>query len=99
VDKSRVFVGSFNFDPRSAALNTEMGFVIESPRLAQQIAHAFNHTIPASAYELALDNNGELYWMEYRQGERVRHDVEPGTTFWQRAAVWIFSLLPIDWLL
>ena len=31
VDRSRVFVGSFNLDPRSASLNTEMGFVIESP--------------------------------------------------------------------
>lgn len=99
VDESRVFVGSFNFDPRSATLNTEMGFVIESPRLAQQIAHVFHHAVPASAYELGLTDSGKLYWMEHLQGECVRHDVEPGTTFWQRAAVWIISLLPIDWLL
>lgn len=32
VDDARIFIGSFNFDPRSARLNTEMGFVIESPR-------------------------------------------------------------------
>src|SRR5690348_11459113 len=31
VNQSRVFVGSFNFDPRSATLNTEMEFIIESP--------------------------------------------------------------------
>ena len=30
VDGERVFVGSFNFDPRSAQLNTEMGLVIDS---------------------------------------------------------------------
>src|SRR5690606_36067072 len=35
VDGARVFVGSFNFDPRSANLNTEMGFLIDSPVLAQ----------------------------------------------------------------
>ena len=29
VDGERVFIGSFNFDPRSAHLNTEMGFIIE----------------------------------------------------------------------
>jgi putative cardiolipin synthase len=34
IDRSRIFVGSFNFDPRSAGLNTEMGVVVESPRLA-----------------------------------------------------------------
>ena len=38
VDGARIFVGSFNFDPRSAQLNTEMGFVIDSPALAVQIA-------------------------------------------------------------
>ena len=31
VDRQRVFVGSFNLDPRSARLNTEMGVVLESP--------------------------------------------------------------------
>ncbi len=30
VDQRRMFVGSFNFDPRSAKLNTEMGLVIDS---------------------------------------------------------------------
>ena len=29
-DRSRLFVGSFNFDPRSRKLNTELGFVIDS---------------------------------------------------------------------
>ncbi|HEV8122585.1 MAG TPA: phospholipase D family protein, partial [Candidatus Polarisedimenticolia bacterium] len=34
VDRSRVFVGSFNLDQRSANLNTEMGVMIEDPQLA-----------------------------------------------------------------
>jgi putative cardiolipin synthase len=99
VDQSRVFVGSFNFDPRSARLNTEMGLVIQSPALARKIAHVFHRAVPANAYELGLTDSGELYWVQHLHGERVRHDVEPGTTFWQRAAVWVISLLPIDWLL
>ena len=36
MDRTRVFIGSFNFDPRSAALNTELGFVIDSPDLAAE---------------------------------------------------------------
>lgn len=42
VDRARVFVGSFNFDPRSARLNTELGFVIESRTMAQAIAEALS---------------------------------------------------------
>ena len=42
IDSERAFVGSFNFDPRSALLNTELGFVIDSPPLARQIERAFD---------------------------------------------------------
>jgi putative cardiolipin synthase len=99
VDRSWVFIGSFNFDPRSAKLNTEMGFVIDSPALAQRIAAAFDSSIPANAYEVRLSDTGELFWIERRGGQLVRYDTEPGTSFWQRAGVWFLSLLPIEWLL
>jgi putative cardiolipin synthase len=99
VDRSHVFVGSFNFDPRSARLNTEMGFVIESPALAQNIEAALSLRMPVAAYEVHLSDTGKLYWTERRNGALVRHDTEPGTTFWQRAGVWFLSVLPIDSLL
>jgi cardiolipin synthase C len=99
VDRARVFIGSFNFDPRSAKLNTEMGVVIESPALAQRIAAAFETSIAANAYEVRLSETGELCWIERHDGTSVRHDTEPGTSFWQRAGVWFLSLLPIEWLL
>ncbi|MFL6673251.1 MAG: phospholipase D family protein [Massilia sp.] len=99
VDRSRVFIGSFNFDPRSAELNTEMGFIIDSPALAQRIGVAFDSRIPVDAYEVHLSDTGQLYWVERRGPEVLRHDVEPGTSFWQRAGVRFLSLLPIEWLL
>lgn len=99
VDRASVFIGSFNFDPRSAALNTEMGFVIESPELAQRIEAEFNSSIPANAYEVRLSDAGRLYWIEQRDGHQMRHDTEPGTSFWLRAWVRIMSVLPIEWLL
>src|SRR5690606_26702604 len=52
VDGTYFYVGSFNFDPRSAELNTELGFVIESPELARKIDAAFNTDIPKRAYEV-----------------------------------------------
>ena len=99
VDNSRVFIGSFNFDPRSSTLNTEMGFVIDSPALAHRMEVALSGRFLASAYEVRLSDAGKLYWIERREGESVRHDTEPGTSFWQRLEVWLMSMLPIDWLL
>jgi cardiolipin synthase C len=101
VDRSRVFIGSFNFDPRSARLNTEMGFVIASPELARRVADAFSEDIPSHAYEVRLQSSspGMLQWLERRDGEEIVHHEEPGTSFWKRAAVAALALLPIEWLL
>src|SRR3546814_1434682 len=64
VDGQRLFVGSFNFDPRSMHLNTELGFVIESPTLAADVSNAFLTDIPANAYEVVLAEDGRLNWLE-----------------------------------
>ncbi|MFD4837532.1 phospholipase D family protein [Achromobacter sp. NPDC058515] len=99
VDGRRVFVGSFNFDPRSARLNTELGFVIDSPTLARGVAGAFEQEVPKTAYRVCLDDRGELYWLEQRDGKTIRHDTEPGTGLWQRWWVGFASLLPLEPLL
>jgi putative cardiolipin synthase len=99
VDSERVFIGSFNFDPRSANLNTELGFVIDSPTLAQSIAAAFDDRIPTYAYEVRLSEKGQLYWLEPQGEGHVRHDREPNSGFWKRSGVFLLSLLPIEWLL
>ena len=99
VDRSRIFIGSFNFDPRSAHLNTENGFVIESPAMSQVLADAFISDIPARAYQVRLSDAGSLQWVERRNGETLVYDEEPGAGFWRRAGVFILSLLPIEWLL
>ena len=96
MDGRRVFVGSFNFDPRSAHLNTELGFVIDSPAMAGEIAAAFDRAIPANAYDVRLSPSGEPYWLERRGEQVLRTDDEPGTSFWQRAGVLFLSFLPIE---
>jgi cardiolipin synthase C len=99
VDRQRMFVGSFNFDYRSADLNTEMGVVIDSPALAERMSNVLGTQVPGLAYEVKLTPEGTVYWEEPGTAGAVRHDVEPGTTWWQRMAVRFMSLLPIDWLL
>ncbi len=99
VDRSRVFVGSYNVDPRSRDLNTEMGFVIDSPALAGQLADLFVSEIPQRAYEVQLTPSGDLRWLD-RQGEHTTVlDHEPEVSAWRLLVVKLLSLLPIDGLL
>lgn len=99
LDDDIVFVGSFNFDPRSAKLNTELGFVIEDSQLSQKIKAAFAEEVPYNAYEVQLCNNSQLCWIEKSQTGLLIHHTEPESTLLKRAGVQFLSWLPIDWLL
>jgi putative cardiolipin synthase len=99
VDNERVFVGSFNFDPRSVNLNTELGFVIHNPVLATQMNTMFIARVPENAYEVKLDDQGRLYWIERNDGNITQYHTEPGTGILKRTWVNFLSILPIDWLL
>jgi cardiolipin synthase C len=99
VDRKRVFVGSFNFDPRSANLNTEMGVVIESPNLAGEIRDVFDKSVTDNAYEVKLDSKGKLIWIDYQNGNQTIHYKEPETGLLQRKLIYFLSKLPIEWML
>jgi putative cardiolipin synthase len=100
VDGVRVYVGSFNLDPRSAALNTELGFVIDSPALARGIALAFEDRVPDVSWEVRLGpDGGSLRWVERAPGGDVVHGREPGASLARRAFVRVLSWLPVEWLL
>ncbi|MDX1706713.1 phospholipase D-like domain-containing protein, partial [Pseudidiomarina sp.] len=98
IDGEQLFIGSFNFDPRSANLNTELGFMISSPELAAALEQGFEARVPERAYELELDEQGNLVWIERRQ-QLIRHHRDPETSWWRRTYVWLLSLLPIDYFL
>jgi putative cardiolipin synthase len=101
VDEARIFVGSFNFDQRSARLNTEMGVVIDSPVFARRLAEVFDKGAAAIGYEVRLAPDGTgLQWIEHTaSGARKVHDVEPESTWGQRFVIGFLAGLPIDWLL
>lgn len=100
VDGERIFIGSFNFDPRSLLLNTEMGVLIDSPRMAQALADTFSERFAGASYVPELTGTGAIAWHETAgDGVRVRHDSEPGTNALSRLTLRILGLLPIEWLL
>lgn len=99
LDSNRLFVGSFNFDPRSMHLNTELGFVISSSYLTQALENELSQQVTSSAYQVKLDEAGDIVWIETNNGLQVIHTKEPGMNLLSRAALSIFTILPIDWLL
>jgi len=103
IDRERVFIGSLNFDPRSVVENTEIGVMIESPKLAEEMTAWFDQNIDRVAFRLALeeDANGEeiLVWHRSIDGENHRYTTEPNTGFWRRFGVGFMGMLPIESLL
>jgi putative cardiolipin synthase len=92
-------VGSFNFDPRSATLNTEIGLLIESPPLARQLEAVFDTQLSPVAYQVRLDEAGHLQWIEQAPTGVVTRTTEPETSAFARALIGMLAVLPIDWLL
>jgi putative cardiolipin synthase len=97
VDRSRIFVGSFNLDPRSSKLNTEMGMVIDSPVFAARLAQAVDNAFPDVAYRVTLTDEADLRWEDGAKGET--YTTEPETGWLRRLSVRVQSWLPIEWLL
>ena len=97
-DRKMFFVGSFNFDPRSALLNTELGFVIESGVLAGRLQELLEGPVAGIAYEVRLSGRHLLWVEQTTDGEQIYHH-EPHTGPLQRAIIVGLSWLPIDWLL
>lgn len=96
VDGVRVFVGSFNFDPRSATLNTEMGLLIESTEMAESLHDAFDSGLSGLVWRVGM-RNGRLSWVS--PSDEASTNKEPGTTLFNRVALVVIGWLPVEWLL
>ncbi len=61
IDSHTVFIGTFNLDPRSANLNTEVGVIIKNNALAREVeANILNDAKPENSWEAKKINaNGE----------------------------------------
>jgi putative cardiolipin synthase len=101
-DRQRIFIGSMNFDQRSMHLNTEIGLIIDSPELAQQLATRFDAMVqPANSYILAI-RPGEaggsrgLMWRTQEDAKVVEYTSEPARSGWQRFEANVLSHLPLD---
>ena len=95
VDRETVYVGSLNLDPRSIQLNTEMGMIVSSTGLAEEVAAIAERDMgPSNSWRVRLDQDGKLYW-ESTEGIVKR---QPAQSSWQRIQMWFFGIAPEDQL-
>lgn len=96
VDRKCVFVGSFNLDPRSLYLDTEMGMMVESTGLAGSMAASILDTLPDFTYKMCVSGKGKLQWLLQTAGVEEVITTEPQTRLWRRFLTRLMSFLPIE---
>jgi putative cardiolipin synthase len=95
VDRQDIFFGSFNWDPRSANINTELGVVIESPELGAMIGERVDEGLAERTYQVILNDKGKIRWLDESGEEPVILDKEPDTTWWRRTKAQMGRILPV----
>jgi cardiolipin synthase C len=97
LDEKQVFVGSFNFDPRSLKYNSEIGVVLNSPNLARAVHQTMDQNLSKYAYKLVLNANDKINWqLKNSQGETKIFSKEPKIKWWQKAGLKVISWLPLE---
>jgi len=91
------YIGSLNFDPRSASLNTEMGVVFTSAPLVARMDEIFSEEIRRSmSFELDIDNGNRIVWMTEEHGQPKTYRREPDAAISRRIVAGIMRFLPLE---
>lgn len=96
IDDRYLFIGSFNLDPRSVSINTEMGIMIDSPEMTARSIGELEAALPRNTYELRLTEEGRIIWLTERDdGVTSLYRQEPVGTVWQHIWAGFLGILPI----
>jgi putative cardiolipin synthase len=99
-DRSSIFIGSMNLDPRSVTLNTEVGVYCESAAAAAQVVDGLEPKLDQIAWRLEErpDANGKsrIVWIDTRPDGTTAELDEPGVSTMERIGIWFLGLLPIE---
>lgn len=96
VDDTRGFIGSFNLDPRSMNLNTEMGLLFEDRAVTAELERLYTHKVSAAlSYRVTLAQ-GELRWHDDAAQPQQVWAREPTASVWRRSAAMVLGWLPLD---
>jgi putative cardiolipin synthase len=52
---------------------------------------------PENSYRVMIDEeSGQLYWLTETDGQKVRYNKDPKSSFWQRFIVGFIRMLPVE---
>ncbi len=94
IDGERLFVGSLNLDPRSREINSEMGLLIDSEEMGEELAGRLLAALPELAYRVKRDERGRLRWHGQIDGVQVVETKEPLTSAWLRFKAFLLKIVP-----
>lgn len=96
-DGRTTIIGSYNLDPRSRNLNSEIGLLIESEEFAARVLAGMEQDFdPKNSYRLYLDEHGIMRW-ECADDDGLRvHATEPDASIWRRSLAAMIRLIPVE---
>ncbi len=95
LDRTHIFIGSLNLDPRSVYENTEVGTILTSTSIAENMVTSISQNIDKMAFKVSLKNN-QITWLETKGDAVIVHTTEPHTNWWHRLLVRMMQILPIE---
>ncbi|MDB5826209.1 MAG: hypothetical protein JWQ73_429 [Variovorax sp.] len=89
-DRQTTFVGSMNMDLRSSRLNTELGMLVDSPELAEDVLTLAGRLRSLGSYRLRLRQPGDhLQWVGTVNGAEKVYETDPEVDFGTRLQLWL----------
>jgi putative cardiolipin synthase len=97
-DRKHTFVGSYNLDPRSNNLNTEMGLLVESESLARAVTESIENDMAAgNSWQVILKDDGSVEWITVVKGVVTSElEKEPMTSTGRRIEADLLIVVPDD---
>ncbi|TCS42498.1 phospholipase D family protein [Reinekea marinisedimentorum] len=93
-DNETVYVGSMNFNLRSAFINTESGMIIHSPELAFQLRQDVGRKMNLNHCWQVAKLDDEIFWVGMKDGNLEVTKEEPQSNWLKRFEVDLITKLP-----
>ena len=91
-DEETVFLGSLNLDPRSLYLNTELGVILRSASLVDELSGEFQRLKDGDNAWRVLRGDDGFQW----QSSAGTVERQPAKSSWQRFRSWLMMFLPLS---
>jgi putative cardiolipin synthase len=94
IDRKQLFIGSMNIDPRSIEINAEMGLLIDSESMVENMLKSAKERLPNLTYQVLENDKGKLEWHGRINNHTVIETKEPLSSRWRRFKAWFMKIAP-----